>query len=248
MGTLLPLVGLTTEYQRLMMSLNKRQPLLLVGPAGAGKTAVISAVLNDLPTSLGVISSHCSSNLHQLLIHLARALIKRDHAAFRLMAMPGNDPDKWLAKQTSIRLKGLLWSALEVEPCPVVLDSVSNVGFPMYRFLQRLYFVRGMMFVAAARDQLALGALRRLFWDPRNTVHLRRLNDAEANQLFDLAVERFKIGYLDIGEFREKVIQSAKGNPGQIVEMCRLASNPAYITGTHIKFAPLRIDALMRFL
>ena len=38
-----------------------------------------------------------------------------------------------------------------------------------------------------------------------------------------------------------------RGNPGQIVEMCRSATEPLYVSGRHIKFAPLRIDALIRF-
>ncbi len=36
--------------------------------------------------------------------------------------------------------------------------------------------------------------------------------------------------------------------PFRPVEMCRMASNPVYLSGKHIKFAPLRIDALVRFI
>jgi hypothetical protein len=243
-----PLIGLATEYQRLMTSLRKRQPLLILGPGGSGKSALIAAVLMDLPRPNGVISIQHASNLHHLLVDLARSLIKIDHGPFRKLAKPGSDPERWLSRQTSVHLKGILWTAFEAEPHPIVLDGVASAGFPMYRFLQRLYFAKGMALLAAARDPIALGALTRIFWDPRNTVHLRPLNDADANHLFDLAVSHFNIGNLEIEEFRGKVLDAAKGNPGQLIEMCRLASNPMYVTGTHIKFAPLRIDVLMKFL
>jgi NB-ARC domain len=248
MSSPFPLIGLAHEYHRLVTSLNKRQPLLILGPGGSGKTALIAAALKDLPRSDEVISIRHLSSLHDLLVDLARSLIKIEHGPFRKLAKPSGDPERWLAQQTSVHLKGVLWSALEAKPHIIILDGVTTAGFPMYRFLQRLYFTKGMALLAAARDAIALGALARLFWDPRNSIHLRPLNDAEANHMFNLAVIHFNIGNLDVEDFRAKVLGAAKGNPGQLIEMCRLASNPMYVTGTHIKFAPLRIDVLMKFL
>jgi hypothetical protein len=43
------------------------------------------------------------------------------------------------------------------------------------------------------------------------------------------------------------VLAAAQGNPGQILTMCRLAGCPEYQDGRHIKFLPLRIDALTAF-
>jgi len=248
MSSSFPLIGRANEYQRLLSSLKKRQPLLILGPGGSGKSALISAVLKDLTQPADVIAIRHSPSLHDLLTDLARSLIKTNHAAFRNGARPSGDPERWLRQQTSVHLKGVLWKAFEGEPRIVILDGVTDASFPMYRFLQRLYFTKGMALLATARDPIALGELARLFWDPRNTVHLRPLKDEEAKQLFDLAVNCFNIGHLDIEEFRGKVLHAAEGNPGQIIEMCRFASNPIYVTGTHIKFAPLRIDVLMRFL
>lgn len=209
---------------------------------------MISAVLNDLPRRSDVIAIKHSPNLHDLLTDLARSLIKINHLPFRNVAKPGGDSERWLREQTSVHLRGVLWKAFEGEPRTIILDGVTHASFPMYRFLQRLYFIKGMALLATARDPVALGELARLFWDPRNTVHLRPLKQEDANHVFELAVKHFNIGKLDIEEFRGKVLEAAKGNPGQLIEMCRLASNPMYVTGTHIKFAPLRIDVLMKFL
>jgi hypothetical protein len=243
-----PLIGLTAEQQRLTTALHKRLPLLILGAAGSGKSALIATAVASLPVSDGVISIQYSSNLHHLLLDLARALLSTGHAAFRKLALPGNDAEKWLSEQSSLHLKGLLWTSLEAEPRVIVLDGVAGASFPIYRFFQRIYFVKGMALIASSRDPVSLGALGRLFWDPRNTIHLHPLNHVDQNHLFDLAVVRFGLSHLDIEEFRHKVFEAVKGNPGQLIEMCRLAPNPMYITGRHIKFAPLWIDVLMKFI
>jgi energy-coupling factor transporter ATP-binding protein EcfA2 len=248
MDQMFPLVGLESEYNRLTSALQKRQPLLILGPAGSGKSALIATALANLPKALGIISIQHFSDLHHVLIDLARFLLSTGHGTFRKLARPGNDAEKWLSQQTSLHLKGILWTSLEAEPRVIVLDGVASGGFPMYRFFQRLYFAKGTALVASARDPVSLGALGRLFWDPRNTIHLHPLNEVDANHLFELAVARFDLGHLDVEEFRGRALEAAKGNPGQLIEMCKLASNPMYVSGKHIKFAPLRIDALMKFI
>lgn len=52
---------------------------------------------------------------------------------------------------------------------------------------------------------------------------------------------------LDLDAFRRKVLTAARGNPGQILAMCRMAGRPEYQQGRHIKFLPLRMDALAAF-
>ena len=239
----LPLIGRRHELARLRDALRKRESLLVLGPAGSGKTALVCAMQDD-----NVIYLRYPATLHQLLVDLAGALFRSAHRSLQKIARPPGDPENWLLRQTSVHLKGLLWTSLEAEPRAIVLDGIDRASFPTYRFLQRLYFAKGIALLATARDPICLGALGRLFWDPRATLHLEPLTDGDSMALFDQAAGQFGLRDLDVEDFREKVLDSAKGNPGQIVEMCRMASNPMYVRGRHIKFAPLRIDALARFL
>jgi hypothetical protein len=57
-------------------------------------------------------------------------------------------------------------------------------------------------------------------------------------------VRAFGIESLKVDDFGRKVLAAAKGNPGQILAMCRMAARPEYQRGSYIKFLPLRMDML----
>ena len=226
----LPFVGMAKEVQRLSLAFATGDPLLLLGPQGSGKTRLIREAV---PRNRHVLYLAWEPTLHALLISMARALIA--------------DSEDWLTTQTSVRLKGLLWTAVESSPVPIMLDGITGASFPTYRFLQRIYHTRGMALFAASRDAFSLGALARLFWNPANVLHVPPLQERDAGQLFEAAADGFHLRHLDLDEFREKALECAGGNPGQIIEMCRLAAQPQYHSGRHIKFSPLRIDTVMKF-
>jgi hypothetical protein len=226
----LPFLGMARELERLSLAFATGDPLLLLGPQGSGKTRLIQEAL---PRNRHVLYIAWEPTLHALLISMARALIA--------------GPEDCLAAQTSVRLKGLLWTAMESSPTPMVLDGIAGASFPTYRFLQRIYHTRGMALFAASRDAFSLGTLARLFWNPANALHIPPFHEHDAEQLFEAAADRFQLRHLDLAEFRYKVLESARGNPGQIIEMCRLAARPQYHSGRYIKFSPLRIDTVMKF-
>jgi hypothetical protein len=240
----LPFVGMAKEMQRLRLAFRVGDPLLLLGPPGSGKTRLIQEASTSNDRMLYIA---WQPTLHALLTSMARALIAARHAGFIKLANLGADPETWLAVQTSIHLKGLLWTAMEGSPLPMMLDGIAGASFPAYRFLQRVYHTPGMALFAASRDTFRLGALARLFWDPTKALTILPLPERDAEQLFDAAASHFKLRNLDLDVFRKKVLRSARGNPGQIIEMCRLATQPQYHQGRHIKFSPLRIDTALKF-
>jgi hypothetical protein len=145
----LPLVGMASERQRVGAAFDNREPLLILGPRGCGKTRLIGETLRGRQEWLYIA---WEPTLHALLVSISRALIGTGHSDFLARATPGAEPEGWLSRQTSIHLKGLLWNSLESAPAPLVLDGICGAGFPAYRFLRRIYHTTGMTIVAAARD------------------------------------------------------------------------------------------------
>lgn len=242
----IPLVGGERLLRKVANALEKHESLLLLGPAGAGKTRILrSALAFDGGRAAQV---RAAPALHGVLVSLSVALLQLGHRTFSRMIGAPDDAQCWLTQQTSVRLKGLLWDALEQEPVPIVLDDIRGAGNRTMRFFHRLYFAEGMTIIAAARDFSSLGALQRLFFDPRHIMHVPPLKHCEAERLFELAVNRFRLDEFDLDEFRPRVLASAAGNPGQIIEMCRRARLPQYRIGSHIKFSLVRIDTVARFL
>ncbi len=224
METEVSLVGLSRECERIEKALENRESLLLLGPRGAGKSRLLHEVVAQRPEAVYL---PCPPEPHELLVSLARRL----NVDFRL---------------SSVRLRGLLWRDLEASPRILLLDGVHHAGRALRSFLERLYYAPGSAILAAARGYGELGALEGLFWDPRQVVRFKPLSPDEARLLFEAAALRFGLGALELDDFREYVLECARGNPGEIVEMCRLACNPRYLTGARIKFHILRIDALMQ--
>jgi hypothetical protein len=239
----LPLIALRGERKRIEAALRNGESLLVLGPRGCGKTRLLAECSLAVP---GTAFVHYSANPHLLLQSLALALMATGHKHILHCLPGGSAPAKWTAKQTSVYLRGILWKALEKQPARIVLDGVDSASFPVLRFFQRIYFVRGMSIVASARDAFALGALGRLFWDPAKTLRLKPLNDAASAELFETAARHYGVAAANLEDFRGRALETASGNGGQIVGMCRLAARPEYLTASgRIKLELVRIDSLI---
>jgi predicted ATPase len=224
----LPFVGRQRELRELTAALRTGQPRLTVGPAGIGKKRLVEEALQAAHQPF--VRVRAAGVLHELLAGLAAAL-----GCFR-------------PKATSPALKGLVLNALCRAPQCVVLDDLHDADPRMYRFLQKLYYIPGVSLIVTATSRADLGFVRKLLWDPREEIILEPLSRAEAQWLFAEAVRAFGIESLKIDDFGRKVLAAAKGNPGQILAMCRMAARPEYQRGRSVKFLPLRMDMLSAFL
>jgi hypothetical protein len=176
-----------------------------------------------------------SDVLHQLLVALAE----------RLSCPAGRFGSARNA--TSAALKSAVLDVLRRQPRCLVIDNVADADPRMYRFLQQVYYIPAVCLIVTAASCDCLGHLRKLLWDPRQQIALQPLTRPEALSLFEVASLVYRLQSFDLDSFRCQVLAAAQGNPGQILTMCRMAGRPEYQDGRHIKFLPLRIDALTAF-
>ena len=220
----LPFVGRQRELRELIAALRTGKPRLTVGPAGIGKKRLVEEALQAAEQPF--VRVRAAGVLHELLAGLAAAL------------------GCSLPRATSPALKALVLNALCRAPQCVVLEDLHDADPRMYRFLQKLYYIPGVSLIVTATSRADLGFVRKLLWNPREEILVEPLSRAEAQLLFDEAVCAFGIESLKIDDFGRKVLAAAKGNPGQILAMCRMAARPEYQRGSYIKFLPLRMDML----
>lgn len=228
-----PLVGRQEEVRSLSYALESRQSRLIVGPSGIGKTRLLEESL--FRSGQPFVRVERPLVLHHLLVCMAEKMACRS-------ARFSN-----LRRATSVHLKPLVLHALRTHPHCVILEDIPSADPRMYRFLQKVYYVPKICLVVTARSGDSIGHLRKLLWDPREEIGLRPLTRQESITLFEHACDVFHLEHFDLDDFRRKVIGAARGNPGQIIAMCRLSSQPEYRSGSHIKFLPLRIDVLSAF-
>ena len=224
----IPLAGRRGEVLELAGALQARQSRLITAPPGMGKTRLLAEAVSGCAAPWVLIRS--PRVLHDLLAQLAGMLACRAAGA------------------TSTSLKAAVLGSLKHDPRAVFLEDVADADPRMYRFLQAIYHSPGSCLIVTARSRESLGYVRRLLWDPREEIRLQPLQRAEAAGLFAAAVAAYKLDSLDLDGFRSQVLRSARGNPGQIVTMCRLAARPEYRLGRRVKFLPLRMDALPAFI
>jgi predicted ATPase len=227
------MVGRQPEVQALLRALQARHSRLILGATGIGKTRLLDEALSQFREPYLLVSA--PAVLHELLVHLAEGLRCRI------------DRCSALHKATSVSLKGAVLETLKARPLPILLEDVEHADPRMYRFLQEIYHLPGNCLTVTARSRDCLGYLRKLLWDPREEIALGPLTRREGEHLFEAASSVYKLRSLGLQEFRRKVLESARGNPGQILAMCRLAVRPQYRAGDRIKFLPLRMDVLPTF-
>jgi hypothetical protein len=94
--------------------------------------------------------------------------------------------------------------------------------------------------------QQAMGQCSHFFyWGAREQLVLGPLPTPAARELVESCIERFGLSRLDLGDFREEILELSKRTAGAIVKMCALAAHPRYQYGPRIKTKSLYIDYLM---
>jgi hypothetical protein len=242
-----------SERLRLHQAIRKRESLLICGPAGVGKTELISKVLAELPEGVAhsVISVDGLAGLQPLL----RALLQKLHEAgdstlrraLRAEGVGTGGFKSWLKSQSTSRLKGTVYRSMQVASYWVFLDHVPPLTPAIAKVVRELVWMRNapVYLVARGSGPEEVGHAANIYWNDRQRLILEPLNETAARELLESCIRRFGLDRLDLDDFREAVLSMSGSNPGVLVKMCQLAAEPRYHYGSRIKTRLIHIDYLM---
>ena len=233
--------GRIEELEHLRQRLAQRRSLLLHGPAGAGKTLLLSAVLPDVPDIL----YSCSNPTPQALFRsLAELLLSSRHPVFTKSCPNGSAS---LQARSAVSLKGLVRDALLNSRYRAVLDHLVRPSQALAAAIRELMLSWSVPVIAVARSAHMedVGFVLPLFADRSDKFALRNYDPEVAEQFAATFARREGLQADNLGQFLARVVEYSDGNPGAMLKMIRLGRDPKYFHGSQIKITPLYIDYKM---
>ncbi|MGD0225993.1 MAG: ATP-binding protein [Terriglobia bacterium] len=241
------------ESLRLHQAIRKRESLLICGPAGVGKTALISKVLAELPGVMArsVIFVDGVIGLRPFL----RALLHNLHAAedstlrkqLRAEGVGQEGFKKWLKSQRTSRLKGVVYRSMQIASYWVFLDHVPPLTLAVAKVVRELVWMRNtpVYLVTRGSGLEEVGHVANTYWGEHQRLILGPLHESAARELLESCIRRFDLARLKLDDFRDAVLSMSGCNPGVLVRMCELAAEPRYHFDSRIKTRLIHIDYLM---
>ncbi len=248
------LVGRELEMRRLRTALRKRQSQLIWGAADSGKTFLIKKSILELPEHERRRCVYWTgpASRRQLVAHLIRELYLADDPLVRKKVhADGARSDavsRWVNEQSSLRLRGILFTAAEQGEYRFFIDHLPLATQMMSHFMKEIvYRTKTPIYLTGhGCSQGELGGAWSLYWTDEFRIRLGPLPAGTARELLETCIRTFRLSSLDLEGFREQVLHLSGCLPGGIVKMCELAADPRYRYGDQIKIKLIHVDYLMQ--
>ena len=229
-----------TERQALRDRLQNRRSFLLHGPAGVGKTLLLTQLLLGLPS---IIYCEASTTPQGVFRSFALSLLSRHDR--HVQASCRNEAT--LKAKSALALKGIVRTALREGSYSLVLDHLQCPSPSFKSFVREMMESCSTPVIAVARSAHMehRGSLQSLYPDRSEKYELRNFEPAPAAEFVRQLVSRLGLRAANLDEFSEKIIGFSAGNPGAIASMARMAREAKYRSGEQILLTPLHIDFRM---
>ena len=230
--------GRSEEVEQLRQRLVARRSFLLHGPAGVGKTLLLLSVFPEFPE---VLYSPKNPTPQYLYRSLSESLLGASHPVFTKACPNGSSS---LQAKTAVSVKGLVRVALRDSNYLVIVDHLMRPSQSLAASLRELMLNCSVPVIAVSRSAHMedAGFVLPLFPDRTERFALGNF-DPEAALLFATGcAEAEGLRADNLPQFLDRVVDFSGGNPGAILRMIQMATEPEYSRENQIKITPLYID------
>lgn len=226
------------EIEQLRRRLAVRRSFLFHGPAGVGKTLLLSLVLREFPD---ILYSSKNPTPQALYRNLAELLLAARHPMLTNACRNGMSS---LQTKTAVATKGLMRDALWNSKYLVVLDHLMRPSPALGGAIRELMLNWSVSLVAVSRSAHMedVGFVLPLFPDRTEKFDIRNFDSETARLFAGACAEKQQLAANNLAQFLDKVVEYSDGNPGAMLRMICMAKNPKYSHENQIKVTPLYID------
>ena len=230
--------GRCIEQEELGKRLYDKQSFLLHGPAGVGKTVLLSLLFSKFPNLLYSAQNPTPQILYQ---NLAAGLLAERSRILLKACKAGAET---LRKKTAAAVRGIVRDALQASPHVVILDHLARPSHLLAGAVRELMVDCSVPVVAVSRSAHMedAGFVLPFFPDRTEKFAIRNFDPGMSVEFAKWCADREKLTAGNLAQFLEQVAEFSDGNPGAIMQMIRMAHTPKYSSGGHIKATPLYID------
>ena len=248
------MVGRERELHRLRTAIQKRESKLIWGLSDAGKTFLIRQAIAGLPEAArrNCIYGTGTATGRQLVSHFLRGLYVTGDPVVRRKVHADRAGeftlDRWLNKQSLLRLRGILFSAAEHGDYRFFVDHVPSPTHKMAHLLKEfMHRCRTPVYLAGhGYSQQEIGSAWSLYWADEYRIQLEPLAETAARELLEMCINNFGLASLDLAGFREEILHFSERLPGSIVKMCEMAADSRYHYGHRVKLRLVHVDYVMK--
>jgi hypothetical protein len=253
-STITCLIGREAAMRRLRLAIHKRESQLIWGASGTGKTFLVQQVVAGLSDAdrHKCICSSAAKNGRELVTNFLRELYLAGDPFVRKKVYGDRAEEltlnRWIDQQSSLRLRGILFSATESGDYRLFIDHQHSPTHKLARWIEEIMYrcKTPVYFCGHGYSQAEIGHAWSLYWCDRYRTRLGPLTEAPARELLEICIHKFGLDSLDLTDFRTDILRLSGCIPGSIAKMCELAAHPHYHFGGHIKVKLVHLDYLIR--